>query len=121
MSEIFTFALPDYEVERQKQAKQSVKQLVKEFTAQYTIALRSATLGKQTTGGQLINFKKAAQICEKYGQPIPDDLKCLIALYSHAEAAHIHQALCEEQNPLVRYPRPYREMVYLGGKKKVKR
>lgn len=119
MAEIFTFAPTDYEIEAAKHAKQTPKQLAKEFQKQYQIALRSATAGKQTAGGQLVNLKNAARICEQYGQPIPDDLKCMIALYERAQAQHVEQARWEEENSVYRYPRKERETVsvWLNNKK----
>lgn len=89
MTETFVFEPTGYELARQKQAKQTPKQLAKEFQKQYQIAMRNATIGKQTTGGQLVGFKNAARICVLYGQPVPDDLKCLIALYEYAEKQSI--------------------------------
>lgn len=90
---MFTFEPTAYELAKAKQAKRTPKQLEKEFQKQYKIALRSATSGKQTTGGQLVNFKNAARICNLYGQPVPDDLKCLIALHESAERLHRDQAI----------------------------
>jgi len=121
--ETFVFEPTAGDVAREKQTKQTLNQLAKEFKRQYEISMRSATLGKQTAGGQLINFKKTARVCELYGQPIPDDLKCLIALYEKAEADSIRAACWEEENPLMRYPRPSRETVVqpAASEKKAKR
>ena len=90
---IFTFEPTAYELTKAKQDKQTPKQAEKEFQRQYKISLRAATSGKQTTGGQLVNFKNAARICDLYGQPVPDDLKCLIALYESAERHSHDQAI----------------------------
>lgn len=122
MSEIFTFAPTDRELAQQKQRKQTAKQRTKEFTRQYKISLHSATMGKQTTGGHLVNFKKTVKVCELYDQPVPEDLRLVIGAYEKAEAEHIRQAQWEEENPLVRYPRPYRETIIIrDGNKKSKK
>jgi hypothetical protein len=80
----YTFEPTAYDLAREKQNKQSVKRLATEFKQQYKKAISSGLAGRQTTGGQLVSFKKAERICREYGQIVPDDLKCLIVLYEAA-------------------------------------
>lgn len=88
MTETFVFEPTAYTLARIKQEQQTPKRLANEFNKQYGIAIKSGFTGTQTTGGQLIRLRRAAYICELYDQPVPIELKCLIALYEDAERKH---------------------------------
>ncbi len=83
--EHFDFAPTAYEVERQKQAKQSPKRLAQEGKKQLNIAIRNCNIRGITAGQQFTALKHAERVASEYSIELDVYYKWMLALHRAAQ------------------------------------